>query len=229
MSVRYRSSAQTAAGLDKSAEETKARYQTECEHEFSIVWRPWWAVLLLRLPSRVWAAPTDLVQAVHAVEAWTQQLPEELHGSTLPTREGPAAGSVEQSSPRFYSPHLPFEGPEHTVFEEDWLGVTVFAPHYQQRAYALQIDEEQGVPGLLSRVMQHESRCRLGFSSIVPAVPQSFTGSAMLVLCPTVPEPGIQATVVLDLTRVGGRIYADLLPVAIRVVDVLDKIANQLR
>ncbi|CAE7237351.1 unnamed protein product [Symbiodinium sp. CCMP2456] len=115
----------------------------------------------------------------------------------------------------------------------DWLGVTVLAPHYQSTHWALFFNRNEGVDGLLSAVLDLRRALYYGvMDSVVPIVPQRFRGYAsVLAFHSVVHQYGAHghAPVILDLTRVGGRYYATVLPCRIDYEALLGFIRPQTR
>ncbi|CAE7751735.1 unnamed protein product, partial [Symbiodinium sp. CCMP2456] len=185
------------------------------------------------MPGQVWAAPPLWTEAIAEAQAAVARMPEALSASPVvaqETRQTPASPNnqgfdyTSDTAPLV----LPIIGAEREVAASgSMLGVTILAAAYQPLYRAFPCDRCAGPESLLERILEETQHCRSGLSSAVPALPQRCNGYATVLLYPPEVPLQDQVVVVIDLTRVGGRYYAEHVPRLSTAEELLCKVLPQ--
>ena len=106
-----------------------------------------------------------------------------------------------------------------------WISVTLYTPHYKPHVFAVNVEgHPEPAQAVLDLVMHHgPSPASHLFNTVVPALPQRSAGSATLIRCHSAIRhmgPIGFAAVLIDLTRVGHRYFATVLPRQIEYADL---------
>ena len=189
---------------------------------------------LAHLPCTVWAAPDgvrELAQVLNAIQSSSShygfiESPEDYDVSSPADLQEPLAWPVPfRIEPRpnvLLNNQLVVELKPGTQVESDnateWLGVVVFAPHYQPRALAVHMMHIHDSVDLIDVLCEHcADLFDPGLDCLVPLTPQRFGDGYATVLKfasaagDSTPQP--QAAIVFDLTRVGGPYFAAMHPI----------------
>ena len=120
--------------------------------------------------------------------------------------------------PRLCTDPLPWPDPvSDTDAHADWVGVYIYTPHYRTVVCAVRLEPHEDLQLLMDVLVAEHPGVPAGlFDSIVPLLPQRHSGYASFVRFASVirhsgTDDGFVA-VVMDLTRVGGRYFATVLP-----------------
>ena len=120
---------------------------------------------------------------------------------------------------------LPVDDP--AAFDADlekWLGVFVHTPMYHTVAAAVRPSRSERAYGLIDAILDHVGGVPHElYPVVVPIMPQRFPGYASFVRMPRVirQEDGAGSTsIIVDLTRVGGQYFAEVVPKLSRYEDI---------
>ena len=190
-----------------------------------------WAFTVLglgSLPLQVWAVPPGLGTALAGVDAFLEMRPDLWPAgrtdATHSDHEALFADSAFQPQP-VRLPPLP--GTACSLLDPPHIGVTVFAPFTQPKCYALPLGPGTGLSTLCASVLCQEQLRGPGYHCIWPVYPQRHEGYAAFVLsAPEHDRLGL-ASVIVDLSRVGGHYCAELVPKALVVEDFLCSVLQQ--
>ena len=183
-----------------------------------------WVKILLAIfgltsaPTCVWAVPADARPFLQ--HAWqggnsapqhvtTDLLPEALHVRGQEVQEG-------------HTEPLPDTYDLQDRFRDDWLGVAIYAPYFPTTAFAMRVEPGASLEHVC-RLIQTSGRlpCSL-HDSLVAVNPQVFPGYLSVLSYPSIIAQGKRphCAVIIDISRVGGTVYAATLPIDSRLADL---------
>ena len=179
------------------------------------------------LYTAVWILQPDAVAAMARPEATGEPVglpPWDIEPEPLTSQVGlgqpPLPWADEdrtvRASATFYMGELPWQpDPPPTSSEAQWLGVYVYTPHYQPVEFAIKAHKHEGARPILDAIVD----CAPGtpdrlFQCAVPVSPQRYPGFFHVLRYPSIIGGLAEScvAVILDLTRVGGRYFATVLP-----------------
>ena len=188
------------------------------------------------LPSCVWAVPASLgtfcrtfAHLAPAPTLTSQVAPGDFH---IDLDELPWEPRVDNSGlPEDSCVDLPALVHGDAPYPQDcWLGVTVYAPHFQTVAFGLRVERPTDLSHVLALLPATGRLPCAEHDGLAAVSPQVLPGSLSVISYPTVITQGKQphCAVVLDLSRVGGICHASVLPVDIMLQDFLFRIRTLL-
>ena len=115
--------------------------------------------------------------------------------------------------------------------QEHWLGVTVYAPHTQPTTFAIRASKQTSLATVIADVRRAGRLPHPDFDTVVAVHPQPYDGSLTLLEYPSIIAQGREphCATLIDLTRVGGRLYATTLPESITTAALIDRVRLQVR
>ncbi|CAE7492062.1 ANKRD52, partial [Symbiodinium sp. KB8] len=147
--------------------------------------------------------------------------PSELRPSTLTGRSSACPAKSIDIPSRHDPDGLP---------EGRWLGITMYSPFHQTAAFALPDAACTDIPAIHAAI-RAEGRLQCEeHDQLVPLCPQLFAGYLYLLSFPSVIVQGRRphCAVVLDLSRVGGPCYADVVPIDLCLNELWEKVGHML-
>ena len=191
-----------------------------------------WIFGFAHLPRCVWAAPKGIADLVHEVPRILQVIPDALPPDPSCDR---ARGHHDQFAEAVRN------NPDIVVLPQDrdhsatgsssdhWFGVTVYAAQYQTVSFGLHVGSSISLTGIIARTSRLYRQVHPALNSLVPTQPQRSRGSASFIaFCGHVVQPGT-AHVLVDLTAVGGHIFADVIDAAMLVVCLLERYQQEVK
>ena len=190
-----------------------------------------WLVGVSSLPCCVWSAPEGVktLQRIHDMVSHADSsscpagdlCPSELRPSTLTGRSSACPAKSIDIPSRHDPDGLP---------EGRWLGITMYSPFHQTAAFALPDAACTDIPAIHAAI-RAEGRLQCEeHDQLVPLCPQLFAGYLYLLSFPSVIVQGRRphCAVVLDLSRVGGPCYADVVPIDLCLNELWEKVGHML-
>ena len=184
---------------------------------------------LLSLPCSVWGMPSEVVDALRHFDAGVDRLPEAIPRNHRPERGFPSRGAVEWPLPFQVGSgfSVDLRGQQAVLLplgrnqvegetEGRWIGVLIYAAYYQPSAWAIRLSPEDGLTELVEKVRAQCAETHdIGLDVFIPVVPQKHPGYAIFInyssALDSFPHDGGK-TVLLDVTRVGGHMFATMIP-----------------
>ena len=180
------------------------------------------ALCLLAAPMPVWAVPTqtqDLIRGLsHAASERLARAPEELPnppnaiGHVHLGRDSNAAQQPLTSPEPDNMVMLPLPAPQAAGYSTSfWLGVDLLAPGYLGHQFGVRCSETPLLAHVTSQVAQYANSKLPGCMRVAPVRFPRHLGFAEFVAFPTVIEDMGAVAVVLDMSRVGGHYFCQIL------------------
>ena len=188
-----------------------------------------WLIGFSSLPCHVWAAPEGFhqLQRIHTMIAPLHSAPP-VFGEHYPSELPVATDRQDPSSAVGICIDLPSRHSSEQPPVGSWLGVTLYSPHHPTSAFAMRVEPGSTV-SRLHHVIREEGRLPCEeYDAMVAVYPQLLDGYLYLLSFPSViaqvKRPYCAA--VLDLSRVGGPCFADVIPTDLRLTELLERVSR---
>ncbi|CAE7252408.1 unnamed protein product [Symbiodinium microadriaticum] len=147
----------------------------------------------------------------------TDLLPESFHVRVQETQEG-------------HTEPLPDTYDLQDKFREDWLGVAVYSPYFPTTAFAMRVEPGASIEHVCQMIKASgRLPCPL-HDSLVAVHPQVFPGYLSVLSYPSIIAQGRRphCAVIIDISRVGGTVYAATLPIDSKLTDLWSEIGQSM-
>ena len=178
-----------------------------------------WALCLLATPKQVWAVPADLMNLQQAHDAYRAYLPEELPGSSVGSSHGalslrpPASASDYPTTEHFQLMVAQVQAESATeAYGDDaelpFLHAVVLSPGIADQIYKIP-PKDCDLGQLLNEISCQIVDKGLPYSRLVPADDQLIPAALTIVAATMWSRDSHNVVVVLDLSSIGGPIFAE--------------------